>query len=53
MSVRRATVPAQSRELHRVPVRNADGKGQVVYTQQSLFGMVQNVQTVSGLPRNR
>ena len=28
-----------------VPVRNVDGEGQVVYTQQSMFGMVRNVQT--------
>ena len=37
--------PGQNRELHRKPAASAGGKGKVVYSQQSLFGMMQNVQT--------
>lgn len=38
-------VPELSRVISPETCSKCGGKGQVVYTQQSLFGMVQNVQT--------
>jgi len=43
-NVRPVTELGQNRELHRKPAASA-GEKEVVYSQQSLFGMMQNVQT--------
>ena len=45
MNVKNVMEPVQNREHSRRPVPKCGGKGQVVYTQQSMFGMVRNVQT--------
>ena len=36
---------SKTRNYSQRPVRNVEAEGQVVYTQQSMFGMVRNVQT--------
>ena len=45
MNVRPVTEPVQNREHSRTTCPKCNGEGQIVYTQQSMFGMVRNVQT--------